>query len=161
MARGKYAENTDVTWERSRNEIERNLKRYGASKFMYGTEETRAMVAFEAQGRRIRFVLPLPDLAEARRIEVHKKVNQFDKARSMQDRIERTFAQTTQQRWRALNLVILAKLEAIASGVATFEDEFLPYTVLPNGQTVGEWAKTQLVQIGTEHMPPMLPGARA
>jgi len=40
--------------------------------------------------------------------------------------------------WRALALVVKAKLGAVESHIATFEQEFLPYTVLPNGRSVGE-----------------------
>jgi hypothetical protein len=40
--------------------------------------------------------------------------------------------------------VIKAKLEAVAAGITTIEDEFLAHTVLPDGSTFGEWAKPQL-----------------
>jgi len=48
--------------------------------------------------------------------------------------------QACRQKWRALSLVVKAKLEAVESGITTFEDEFLAHIVLPNGQTVGEQA---------------------
>lgn len=47
-------------------------------------------------------------------------------------------------RWRALALVIKAKLEAVAAGITTIEDEFLAHTVLPDGQTVGEFMQPQI-----------------
>ena len=40
------------------------------------------------------------------------------------------------QRWRALLLIIRAKLEA---GITTLESEFLVNIVLPDGGTVGHW----------------------
>ena len=40
------------------------------------------------------------------------------------------------QRWRALNLAIKAKLEAVESGIVTFDQEFLAHIVGPSGQTV-------------------------
>ena len=55
--------------------------------------------------------------------------------------------QAQRQRWRALLLVIKAKLEAIEAGIATFEDEFLAYTMLPSGETVGEWVSPQLDKV--------------
>ena len=33
-----------------------------------------------------------------------------------------------------------AKLEAVESGIATFEEEFMAHIVMPNGKTVGEMA---------------------
>jgi hypothetical protein len=44
----------------------------------------------------------------------------------------------TRQRWRALVLVLKAKLEAVASGISTLESEFLSGIVLPNGMTIGQ-----------------------
>lgn len=53
------------------------------------------------------------------------------------------------------------KLEAVAAGITTFEDEFLAHTLLPNGATVGEWAAPQIEAVyadGGRHMPALLPG---
>jgi hypothetical protein len=55
-----YAKDTEVSVEKSRAEIESILKRYGASHFAYMTEPTRAVIAFRAKDRNIRFDLPLP-----------------------------------------------------------------------------------------------------
>lgn len=41
-----YAQNTEVSVEKSRAEIERTLQRYGATKFMYGSDTNRAVIAF-------------------------------------------------------------------------------------------------------------------
>lgn len=57
----KYAENTTVTSAASRDEIERTLTRFGASQFMYGWQNDMAVIAFAANGKQVRFVLPMPD----------------------------------------------------------------------------------------------------
>lgn len=63
------------------------------------------------------------------------------------------------QRWRALALAIKAKLEAVETGIATFEEEFLNYIVLPDGVTVGEFIRPQIeTAYATGTMPKMLPG---
>jgi hypothetical protein len=54
------------------------------------------------------------------------------------DAAEKAWEQVTRQRWRALALVIKAKLEAVTSGISTFEAEFLANTMLPDGRTVGD-----------------------
>jgi hypothetical protein len=61
---GQYATSTKVGSDRSIAEIERTLMRYGARGFMYGRDEDRgaAVIAFKANDRQVRFVLPLPDI---------------------------------------------------------------------------------------------------
>ena len=56
-----YARDTTVSVIRTRMEIEETLQRYGADGFAYATEGDVAMVMFSMEGRRIRFVLQLPD----------------------------------------------------------------------------------------------------
>jgi len=57
----RYAAGTEVSSDRSRTEIERTLRRYGATQFLYGWSGRRATVGFTAHGRSIRFELPMPD----------------------------------------------------------------------------------------------------
>jgi hypothetical protein len=63
---GKFAAGTEVSAERTRAELERLLDRYGATQFGYVNGRDCARVGFEAHGRLVRFVLPLParDAAE-------------------------------------------------------------------------------------------------
>jgi len=122
-----YAEKTSVPVSRSRDEIERTLTRYGADAFGYGWDAGRAVVSFRAQGRYIRFSMEVPESPQRER-----------------------------QRWRALLLVVKAKLEAVDSGITTFEQEFLAHIVLPDNRTVGEWITPQLDQAYTEGGMPRL-----
>ncbi|MCF7821873.1 MAG: hypothetical protein K9M17_05480 [Mariprofundaceae bacterium] len=63
------------------------------------------------------------------------------------------------QAWRALNLVVKAKLEAVESGITTFEDEFLAHIMLPDGSTVGHLMRPQLeAAYDSGSMPKGLPG---
>lgn len=48
----RYAAQTSVSTEKTRNEIERTLKRYGADRFAYVSEPDKATIAFEMKGRR-------------------------------------------------------------------------------------------------------------
>lgn len=132
MTTNRYAANTDVTADRSRGEIERILARYGASSFMYGWDAGRAVLAFTADGRQVRFVLPMPD--------------RHDQAFTLTDTgrersgtaADKAYDQAIRQSWRALALVVKAKLEAVAAGIVTFDEEFLAHFVLPGGGTVAE-----------------------
>lgn len=127
-----YAQDTTVPVARSRDELERTLAKYGASAFAYMTDTNRAMIAFKAHGKAVRFHLPLPvpgdfakNAAGARRSNL-----------AMLSACE----QASRARWRALNLCVKAKLEAVECGIISFEEEFLAHFVLPNGRTMGETA---------------------
>ena len=146
----KYAENTSVSVEKSKMEIERILRRYGATCFASGWDDTRATVLFEAHKRRIKFILPLPPKDE------YTKTPE-GKTRHKADMIELAWEQGCRSQWRALALVIKAKLEAVESGVALFEHEFGMQTVLPDGRTVGETVIPHIDEAyRTGKMPPML-----
>lgn len=128
-----YAENTAVPSDRSRAEIERILTRYGADEFGYATRKEMAVIQFTAEERTIRFTVPLPDRGS--REFTHTPTRN---TRRSDTQIEAAYEQAVRQRWRALALVVKAKLEAVASGIVTFEQEFSPFILLPNGTTVWE-----------------------
>lgn len=129
---GKYAATTDVPSDRSRAEIEKTLMRYGAEQFAYMTSSTHAVVAFVVSGRHVRLTLQLPD----------RKSAEFTRTTTGRARVENAvveaYEQAVRQRWRALALVVKAKLEAIEAGISTLEIEFGMSMVLPDGQTVAE-----------------------
>jgi hypothetical protein len=145
-----YADKTEVTSEKSRAEIERTLQRYGADSFAYASEPTRAMVGFVMQGRQVRFVLPLPDRKE-RRFTHHSRGERTTTAAAAE------YDQAVRQKWRALALMVKAKLEGVESGIVTFEQEFFAHTVLPNGKTVYEQTADDVgVAISTGNVRPLL-----
>lgn len=54
--------------------------------------------------------------------------------------------------------MIKAKLEAVESGISTFDTEFLGHLVLPNGQTVADAVVPRVVEAyETGAMPALLP----
>ena len=147
----KYAENTTVSMELSRLEIEKILIKYGAINFAYATQAGMSMIGFTMQDRQVKFILPLP------RIEEFDYTPQRRAKRSESSRRE-AWEQACRQRWRALKLVIQAKLEAVECGISVFEDEFMANIVLPGGQTVGDFMKPQIEQAYLNgQMPAMLP----
>ena len=134
----KYAAQTTVSSELSRLEIEKTLIRYGAEGFAYATTQGRAIIGFSMKKRQIKFILPLPVLAEF-------KLTPTGRTRTENSQYE-AWEQACRQRWRALNLVIKAKLEAVECGISVFEDEFMANIVLPGGQTVSDFMKPQIEQ---------------
>ena len=134
----KYAAQTNVSSELSRLEIEKTLIRYGAEGFAYATTQGRAIIGFSMNERQIKFILPLPVLSEFR-------LTPTGRTRTENSQYE-AWEQACRQRWRALNLVIKAKLEAVECGISVFEDEFMANIVLPGGQTVSDFMKPQIEQ---------------
>lgn len=148
----KYAQTTSVSVDVSRNEIEKTLKRYGAKSFAYATQETKALIMFEYNGKRIRFILNLPDINERR----FQKTPSRGRQRTPEAQIKE-WEQACRQKWRALLLVIKAKLEAVESGISVFEEEFMANIILPNNQTVAEYMLPQIDNCYKNNtLPPMI-----
>lgn len=148
-----FAENTTVSPDRSRAEIEKTLERYGADAFSYGWEGSRAVLAFRAEGRMIRFDLAMPHLNEFRTT---------DRGRARASaQAEKAKDQAVRQRWRALALVVKAKLEAVESGITTFEEEFMAHILLPGGETVAQFMSPQIEHAYETGKMPKLLGAGA
>jgi hypothetical protein len=147
-----YAENTTVSTDKSRSEIERTLQKYGADQFMYGWDQQKAVIGFRMVDRQIKFILPMPD----------KNSKEFTKTETGKARVQsaahKVWEQACRQKWRALALVIKAKLEAVEAGISMFEEEFMANIVLPNGGTVGDFMLPQIKEAYSfGNMPKMLP----
>ena len=112
-----YAQGTTVPVERSRREIEKLLRKHGANGFSYGWLDGAGRMEFMLKGLRIR--INLPQLETRGRTD--KQVEQAEK-----------------EQWRALLLIMKAKLESITSGISVFEEEFLAFVMLPDGQNIGD-----------------------
>jgi hypothetical protein len=153
----RYAEGTSVDVETSQLEIKRLVTRHGAQGFMVaeGPREsdgrTVGFVQFQLHGRMVRYEREYPTLAEMKR--------KTDNHGTKQAQLEARQQQEWRRRWRALSLIIKAKLELVAGGDVTFDREFLADIMLPKGGTVGQVLLPQLAESyrdGT--MPRLLPG---
>lgn len=132
---GLYAADTSVSSDKSKAEIEATLRRYGADQFMAGWKDEQAVVQFRIKEKLVRFILPLPSTEEFR-IEVKWKKER----EAAPEVVQRNWEQACRQRWRALALAIKAKLEAVACGITSFEEEFMAHIIIPgtHGKTVGD-----------------------
>ena len=134
---------------RTKTDIEELLAKHGATGFAYATEGDRSLVAFSMSGRRVQIMLVMPPIDDYARTARN--------ARRMAAAQQSAWEQACRQRWRVLPLIIRAKLEAVESGIATLESEFLANIVLPDGGTVGQWLAPQVEEAyATGRMPPML-----
>ena len=136
----RYATATEVTPDRSRSEIERVLRRFGATGFAYAWSGDTATIAFHVGGLTVRIAVPLPAADDP----------QFRRTPTGRTRTERqaheAYEAEVRRHWRALAAVIKAKLVAVEDNISTVEQEFLAHIVLPDGQTFGEWAAPQLAR---------------
>ncbi|MBN1574536.1 MAG: hypothetical protein JW984_15170 [Deltaproteobacteria bacterium] len=131
---GKYAKRTEVPISKTKGEIEGLLEKYGAAGVNMGQltkdGKTMALIQFVMNNLMVRIAFRLPEESE------------FSKTRTGQRRNKRLVeAECKRERkriWRAVLLVIKAKLEAVESNITTFEEEFLSFLVLPDGQRVGD-----------------------
>lgn len=160
-----YAAKTTVPAEKSRQEIEKLLRRFGAEGFGYASERDRAQLMFRIRSSSpeitllIRMTIPLPD--ESSRLITHDGRGMRRSESQRRDALD----QWTRQRWRAILLIVKAKLEAVATGISTVEREFLPDVVDPSsGRTVEE---SVLPALSSNYLDPsrpplrLLPGAQS
>jgi hypothetical protein len=128
-----YANRTRVPADKTRMDIERLVRKYGAKGFASGWHDGRAQVQFFAHNRHVRFTVSTAN------------------ATAVQER----------ERWRALLLLVKAKLVAVDAKIATFEEAFVGDIVLPEtGRTVWESVRDplKLAYEQNRHVP-LLPGA--
>lgn len=148
-----YAEKTSVSVAKSKADIEELIQKAGASQFVSGFKEGMAVIGFSLSDRQIRFVLPLPDKQDKSFWYTPERRN-----KRSEEQAYVAWEQACRSRWRALYLIIKAKLEAVESGISTVEREFFYDVVLPDGKTIGEWMAPQLEEAyRTGSMPSMLP----
>jgi hypothetical protein len=125
-----YARRTTVSPIKTRGEIEHELEKRGASAFGYNREGNQTVIAFTLDGLQVRMGLELPNPNERR--FTHTPTGQPRSAGSQAD----AYDQEVRRRWRALLLVVKAKLVAVDEGITTLEREFLADVMLPGGVTV-------------------------
>lgn len=147
----RYAAATEVPVVKSKQTIEQLLREHGAEAYHTGWDQTRDIIEFSWRDKQIRFVLPRP------KAEDHRRTAQgwTRSARQVEDALR----QADRQRWRALYLVVRAKLEAVEAGIAIFEEEFMAFIVVPGRNvTVGELLVPR-IQAGSFDLSRALPEA--
>ncbi len=123
----RYAEGTEVSVERSRVELEKLLVQHGAEGFMNAYSSAGAMLVCDLHGLRLRWDIPMPREEDLR---TAKKPRTKEAVRNALDA-------EWKRRWRALCLIVKAKLEVTSSGERSLEHEFMADVMLPDRSTVG------------------------
>lgn len=144
----RYASKTQVTVEKSKEEVMTILRRYGCDGFGSFDRKDGACVVFEINSLSISITVPLPNRGDFEQTD-SGKVRTLAAA-------TREYDQAVKQRWRALLLAIKAKLEAVECGISTIEKEFMPFVVMPDGRTLAEHIQPQLQEYATSGKAPLL-----
>lgn len=108
-----YAERTDVPVTRSQGQITDLLRKYDATQIAMGWSPDGGQVGFQVSGRVYRIIVPISSQV--------KNPGQVERSK-----------------WRAILLIVKAKLESVDAGITTMEAAFLADTVMPSGRTVFE-----------------------
>ena len=115
-----FAEKTKVPVIQSRRQLEDYLQRQGASGFAS---------AWDTEGDTIEFLWKAGTTPTTNHYRVRFRL----------PRLRSGNEQEARRRWRALLLVVKAKVEAVRTGIAIFEEEFLAHIVDERtGCTVGQ-----------------------
>ena len=113
-----------------------------------GWREGKAFIQFGMMERTIRFVLELPLRSEHAKSDTGRP--------RTETAAQAAWEQACRQKWRALALVIKAKLESAQGGIESFETAFMAQTVMPNGSTVAEQILPLIADAyATKKMPPV------
>src|SRR5262249_9224960 len=121
----------------------------------YGWEGDLNAISFKIQDRYVRILMPMPGRNDP---ALRKSEQGRQRTAAAQ---QSAYEQAVRARWRALGLIIKAKLEAVAIGITTIEREFIADIVMPNNQTIGQWLQPQIeAAYQSGRMPPLLPGPR-
>ena len=134
----RFAVGTTVSVDKSIGEIRSMVMRYGGTTFGQAEGSSKFGIQFGMKERFVKFILPLPNRDDKRyardgRGAVRNQDWRFAK-----------WEQDCRSRYRALALAIKAKLEAVETGITTFEEEFYAHILLPGGQTVYELTREKV-----------------
>jgi hypothetical protein len=151
-----YAEGTTVPVERSRSEIEKILKKAGATGFGYWDDDEHNVniLACKLEHYQLVFRVYTPDPVDYRNNGKTGRSRRTRTPKQAEDFAEKEL----KRRWRAQCLIIKAKLEVIESGQSSIAREFLADMMLPSGQTIGEEVIPRLEKAAKGgKMPKLLP----
>lgn len=112
-----YATRTTVSVDKTKAQIEKLVEQYEAEQFYSGWAGANAVVGFRMCDRIVKFILPLPD----KKTETAARYEKICKVR-----------------WRALRLVLKAKLEAVEIGISDLRRNFW---AMCSSETGKRWRK--------------------
>jgi hypothetical protein len=145
-----YANNTSVSVEKSQQEVQSILRKYGASKFGTMEDHHKAYIMFGYNNLMIQISVDLPKRDESIKTPTGRK--------RKESQADIAYEQNVKQRWRSLVLLVKAKLVAVSEGLTTIEKEFLGDIILPDGKTISMKIAPQIKKLSESGEMPKLLG---
>jgi hypothetical protein len=149
-----YASETKVPMNRTKDEIERTVRKAGATSFGTMQDAKLIVVAFVMKERTIRFSVRMPTFSDP-----NISRTSTGRPRSVGGMAD-AFGQEERRLWRAILLVIRGKLESIETGIESLDEAFLPHVVMADGKTVAEHTIPMIrdaIAAGSMSSVPLLP----
>lgn len=159
----RYASDTSVQVSKSRGEIEKLLRVWGANQMQWSDDFDggHAMLRFiwEHEGTQFtaRFVINVPTKDEIEKEAVHATTGRF-----LQAKYDKAMERRGMVEHRELALLLKAIFVAVDAGLLTAEQVFLPFLEGQDGRTVSECVLPELSKIlkrgGTKNLLPAIGG---
>lgn len=148
MPARRYAEDTEVSVERSQQELSSLLRKAGADQVVSAWDaEHGAGVRFRLNGIYAQLIVPGITPKRDRELRLRRPSWTDLQRREQEER----------RCWRALLLLVKAKLEAVQSEITTVEREFMPDLLLADGRRLEQWAAPALAEMYETGRLPALP----
>lgn len=157
----RYASDTSVSVSKSRGEIEKLLRVWGAKQAQWSDdfEGGHSMLRFiwknDDTEYRARFVIDVPTKEEIQRESVHATTGRF-----LQAKYDKAMGRRGMSEHRELALLLKAIFVAVDCGLITAEQVFLPFLEGNDGLTVSECVLPELPNIlkrgGTRNLLPAI-----
>lgn len=143
---GKYAHGTTVSTGKSREEIERTLQRFGASKQIWARDDESGLitVGFNRQDRNYRISFVLPPLEQ---FTTYRRKGSYIATRRTDSAAQAAQEQEVRRLFRSFGNYLKAMLAAIEDGIIAAETALLPYMMLVGGRTVAEEIESNIERV--------------
>jgi hypothetical protein len=146
MVARRFAEDTAVPIERSRQEITALLREWDCTSITWGDNFELGAAAlgftwrYEGQPYAVRFRLTMPTREQLEKEALELWPNQWHQGqkRSRAAYVERVLKNAPRAYHRLLLVKLKADLNAARAGLAKAEEIFLPWIIDQNGRTIGE-----------------------
>lgn len=142
---GEFAKGTTVDVGRTLGDIQRELSRFKCEGFGQYQDAVGIKIGFLKNGLNISMEINFPDRKSFKTTSNYRERSEAA--------IDKCVQEETRRLMRSLLLVIKAKLVAVSDGVATFEQEFMPYIVMSDGQTLSRKLLPPLLEMAKSAQP--------
>ena len=123
----KFAENTNVSIEKTQFEIQKLLRKFAVNKIAFLYDEN--IIMFELNGKAIRIQLKEPNINN---VSIQKTPSGLQRK---EEAIQKLYQQKLRQKWRIFHFLLKSAIISIQAEVITAEQFFIPYYITKDNKT--------------------------